>query len=126
MSSKRRILVVDDEPDVTFTLKKGLENSRLFEVNTFNDPELVLSNFKPGFYDFLLIDIRMPNMSGYDLYDKMKNIDNKVKACFISAYEINYRALREQFPLIEMECYAKPIEIDDLIRRINAELEGPK
>jgi two-component system response regulator ChvI len=125
-SSKRRILVVDDEPDVTFTLKKGLENSGLFEVNTFNDPELALLNFKPGFYDFLLIDIRMPNMNGYDLYDKMKNIDNKVKACFISAYEINYRALREQFPLIEIECYAKPIEIDDLIRRINAELEGPK
>ena len=125
-SSKRRILVVDDEPDVTFTLKKGLENSGLFEVNTFNDPELALSNFKPGFYDFLLIDIRMPNMSGYDLYDKMKNIDSKVKACFISAYEINYRALREQFPLLEMECYAKPIEIDDLIRKINAELEGTK
>jgi two-component system response regulator ChvI len=125
-SSKRRILVVDDEPDVTFTLKKGLENSGLFEVNTFNDPELALLNFKPGFYDFLLIDIRMPNMNGYDLYDKIKNIDNKVKACFISAYEINYRALREQFPLIEMECYAKPIDIDDLIRRINAELEGPK
>jgi two-component system response regulator ChvI len=125
-SSKKRILVVDDEPDVTFTLKKGLENSGLFEVNTFNDPELALLNFKPGFYDFLLIDIRMPNMNGYDLYDKIKNIDNKVKACFISAYEINYRALREQFPLIEIECYAKPIEIDDLIRRINAELEGPK
>jgi two-component system response regulator ChvI len=125
-SSKKRILVVDDEPDVTFTLKKGLENSGLFEVNTFNDPELALLNFKPGFYDFLLIDIRMPNMNGYDLYDKIKNIDNKVKACFISAYEINYRALREQFPLIEMECYAKPIDIDDLIRRINAELEGPK
>jgi two-component system response regulator ChvI len=125
-SSKRRILIVDDEPDVTFSLKKGLENSGLFEVNTFNDPELALSNFKPGFYDFLLIDVRMPNISGYDLYDKIKNIDNKVKACFISAYEINYRALREQFPLIEMECYAKPIEIDDLIRKINAELEGPK
>ena len=61
-------------------------------------------------------------MSGYDLYDNMKKIDSKVKSCFISAYEINYQALREQFPTLEMECYAKPIELNELIRKINEEL----
>ena len=121
--TKRRILVVDDEPDITFTLKKGLENSGMFEVDTFNDPQEALSNFKPNYYDFLLLDIRMPNMSGYDLYDNIKKIDSKVKSCFISAYEINYQALREQFPTLEMECYAKPIEINELIRKINEELD---
>ncbi len=121
-SPKRKILVVDDEPDITFTLKKGLENSGLFEVDAFNDPTLALSNFKPDYYDFLLIDIRMPKMSGYELYDKIKDIDNKVRSCFITAYEINYQALREQFPTLEMECYAKPLEIDDLVRKINQEL----
>ena len=40
-----RILIVDDEPDVTFTLKKGLENNGMFEVDTFNDPLEALSNF---------------------------------------------------------------------------------
>jgi two-component system, OmpR family, response regulator ChvI len=119
---KKRILVVDDEPDLTYTLKLGLEDTGSFEVDAFNDPELALSTFKPGNYDFLLIDIRMPKMSGYDLYDKIRAIDSKVKSCFITAYEINYQALREQFPLLKMECYAKPLEIDDLVRKINEEL----
>ncbi len=82
---KRRILVVDDESDITFTLKKGLENSGLFEVDVSNDPLEVLSNFKPGYYDFLLIDIRMPKIGGYELYDKIRDIDSKVKSCFITA-----------------------------------------
>ena len=119
---KKRILLVDDEPDLTYTLKIGLEDTGSFEVDAFNDPELALSAFKPGNYDFLLIDIRMPKMSGYDLYDKIRAIDSKVKSCFITAYEINYQALREQFPLLKMECYAKPLEIDDLVRKINEEL----
>ena len=121
--TKRRILVVDDEPDITFTLKKGLENSGMFEVDTFNVPQQALSSLKPDYYDFLLIDIKMPQMSGYDLYDNIKKIDSKVKSCFISAYEINYQVLREQFPTLEMECYAKPIEINELIRKINEELD---
>ena len=118
----KRILIVDDEPDVTFTLKKGLENNGMFEVDAFNDPLEALLNFKPDYYDFMLIDIKMPKINGYELYDKLKNIDSKVKSCFITAYEINYEALREQFPSLEMECYAKPIEINELMRKINEEL----
>jgi two-component system, OmpR family, response regulator ChvI len=120
---KRKILLVDDEPDLTLTLKMGLEDSGLFEVDTFNDPQLALSNFKPDYYDFLLIDIKMPYLSGYELYDKLRKIDSRVKSCFITAYEMNYQALREQFPTLEMECYAKPLEISELIRKINKELQ---
>ena len=79
---KRKILLVDDEPDLTFTLKMGLEDSGLFEVDVFNDPQLALSNFKPDYYDFLLIDIKMPHLSGYELYDKLRNIDGKSKILF--------------------------------------------
>ena len=68
-NTKRRILVVDDESDITFTLKKGLENSGMFEVDTFNDPQEALSSLTPDYYDFLLIDIIMPHMSDYDLYE---------------------------------------------------------
>ena len=117
---KRRILVVDDEPDVIITLRLGLEDTGLFEVYPFTNSELALMNFKSGFYDFLLIDIVMPKMNGYELYDKIKGIDDKVKVCFISAYEIDYDALREQFPSLEMECHMKkPIQIDNLVMRIN-------
>jgi two-component system, OmpR family, response regulator ChvI len=68
-NSRRRILVVDDNPDITLTVKTGLEANGLFEVDTFNDPELALSSFKPGLYDLALLDFRMLKMYGYELYD---------------------------------------------------------
>jgi DNA-binding response OmpR family regulator len=121
---KKRILIVDDDPDILTTYKKGLEESGLFEVDTFTDPEETLSNFKSGLYDFLIIDIRLPKMDGFELYDKMKAIDNKVRICFITAYEVNYRALRQVFPEPKLECYIqKPIEIGKLVERIKSELE---
>jgi two-component system, OmpR family, response regulator ChvI len=123
-NSKRRILVVDDTPDITLTLKAGLEASGTFEVQTFNDPEVALSNFKPGLYDLALLDMRMPKMYGHELYDKMKKIDGRLKVCFMTATYQNYEALRAAFPTIEVECYIqKPVETKDLVRRINAELD---
>jgi DNA-binding response OmpR family regulator len=123
-NSRGRILLVDDNPDITFTVKTGLEASGLFEVDTFNDPELALSSFKPGLYDLALLDFKMPKMYGYELYDEMKKIDNKLKICFMSATYQDYEAIRAAFPTVEIECYIqKPVEIKDLVRRINAELE---
>jgi DNA-binding response OmpR family regulator len=124
MMKRQRILLVDDDRDILTTYKKGLEESGLFEVSTFNDPEEALSNFKSGLYDCLIIDLRLPKMDGFELYDKMKAIDNKVKICFITAYEVNYRALRQVFPEPMLECFIqKPIEIGKLVGRIKSELE---
>jgi DNA-binding response OmpR family regulator len=123
-NSKRRVLVVDDNPDITFTVKIGLEASGLFEVDTFNDPELAISSFKPGLYSLVLLDFKMPKMYGYQLYDKMNKIDNRVKVYFMTATYQNYEALREAFPGLEVECIIqKPAKIKDLIKRINEELE---
>jgi DNA-binding response OmpR family regulator len=123
-NSRRRILVVDDNPDITLTVKTGLEANGLFEVDTFNDPELALSSFKPGLYDLALLDFRMLKMYGYELYDEMKKIDDKLKICFMTATYRDYEALRAAFPTVEVECYIqKPVEIKDLVRRINAELQ---
>ena len=124
MMKRKRILLVDDDSDILTTYKKGLEESGLFEVSTFDDPEEALSNFKNGLYDCLIIDLRLPKMNGFELYDKMKAIDNKVKICFITAYEVNYRALRHVFPESMLECFIqKPIEISKLVGRIRSELE---
>lgn len=123
-SNKKRVLIVDDEPDVTETFKVGLEESG-FSVDTFNDPQTALSNFKPDTYDILLIDIKMPTMNGFELYGKIRNIDSraKTKVCFITAYEVYYQSLREQFPGTKIECYIKkPIQIGDLAKRLHAEL----
>jgi DNA-binding response OmpR family regulator len=122
-NNKRRILTVDDNSDITLTVKLGLEASGLFEVETFNDPELALSSFKPRLYDLALLDMKMPKMYGHELYDEMKKIDDRLKVCFMTATYQNYEALRAAFPTIEIECYIqKPVEIKDLVRRINAEL----
>jgi DNA-binding response OmpR family regulator len=102
----------------------GLEDSGLFQVDTFNDPELALSSFKPGLYGLVLLDFRMPKMYGHELYDEMKKIDSKIKVCFMTATYMNYEALRDAFPTIEIECYIqKPVETKELISRINAELK---
>lgn len=102
---KRRILAVDDDPDITLTVKAGLEASGLFQVDTFNDLELALSSFRPGLYNLALLDFRMPKMYGHELYDEMKRIDKKMKVCFMTATYLNYEALRDAFPTIEIECY---------------------
>ena len=122
--TRRRILAVDDNPDITLTVKVGLEASGHFEVHTFNDPEVALSNFKPDIYDLALLDMRMPKMYGHELYDEMKKIDGRFKVCFMTASYQNYEALRGAFPTTEIECFIqKPVEIKDLVRRINAELD---
>ena len=116
--------MVDDNPDITFTVKTGLEARGLFEVDAFNDSELAMSSFKCGLYDLALLDFKMPKMYGYDLYDEMKKIDNKLKVCFMTATYQDYEALRAAFPTVEVECYIqKQVEIKDLIRRISAELQ---
>jgi DNA-binding response OmpR family regulator len=123
-NSKRRILAVDDDSDITLTVKVGLEASGLFEVDTFNDPQVALSSFKPGLYDLALLDMRMPKMYGHELYDEMKKIDGRLKVCFMTATYQNYEALRAAFPTTEIECYIqKPVETKDLVRRISVELE---
>jgi two-component system, OmpR family, response regulator ChvI len=114
----KKILIVDDEADITFTLKEGIEKSGSFSVDTFNDPQLALSNFKSGYYDLLIIDIRMPNMTGFELYRKIREIDSKVRVCFITAFETYFEKFRQGFfPLEEIKGFIKkPIQIEDLER----------
>ena len=97
--NKKRILVVDDEVDITLSFSLALEDSGLFEVDTYNDPLVALSNYRPNSYDLLLLDIKMPNMNGFELYDKIKRIDNKVKVCFISAYDVDYQCIERAIPI---------------------------
>jgi DNA-binding response OmpR family regulator len=125
---KRRILIVDDEPDITSSFKEALRDKGFEDVQTANNPTLALKNFKAGLYDLLIIDIVMPEMDGFGLYEEIRKIDNNVKVCFITAFEINYQALRAVFPAAtttdDIGCFIrKPVNIDDLVKRINAEIQ---
>lgn len=119
----KKILVVDDEPDITSSIKNGLQRKG-FEVDTYNDPTDALSNFKPDTYDLLLIDIRMPKMNGFELYREVKKKSGDVRICFFTAFEVYYDEFRKMFPNLEVKCFIrKPITISDLVTHINTELE---
>jgi len=93
-----RILIIDDESDITLAFRKALRDKGFEQVETVNEPILALKNFKAGSYDLLIIDIVMAEMDGFELYEGIRKIDNKVKVCFITAFEVNYQALRAVFP----------------------------
>ena len=122
-------MIIDDDSDTTLTFKEALENGndadeRRIQVHTYNDPLIVLSEFKPNFYDLLLIDINLPNMNGFELGQKILEIDINVKVCFMSSGEINREALREIYPAISLGCFIrKPAAIDYLVKRIRSELD---
>jgi DNA-binding response OmpR family regulator len=118
-AKKYRVMIVDDEQDITTIFKMGLENNQ-FIVTTFNDPVEAFSEFRPGLYDLLILDIRMPGMNGFQLYRKIREVDNKVKVCFLTAFDESRGEFRTSFPFLEeVKCYLKkPITVRDLVRRL--------
>ncbi|MDP9305057.1 MAG: response regulator, partial [Thermoproteota archaeon] len=123
----KRILIIDDDPDITLTFKSGIEDSKhnqRIEVITYNEPLKALSEFKPDFYDLLLVDINLPQMNGFELSEKILKMDINVKVCFMSAGGVNREAMREIYPAISFGCFIKkPVTIDYLVKRIMAELD---
>lgn len=121
----KRILVVDDNSDIALTLRIGLENSDpTLQVDCFDNPVTALLEFKPNFYDLLLIDVNMPLMDGFQLCQKILQKDINIKICFMTSGEINMDAVREVHPLKSIGCFIKkPITTEQLVRRVKAELE---
>jgi DNA-binding response OmpR family regulator len=119
-SGKKRILLVGDEHDNSSILKLGLEDAG-FQVNAYSDPKLALSAFKPDYYDLLILDIKMPKMDGYELYDNIRKKDDKVKVCFLTASERYKEEHRASFLSSgSTDCFLiKPITIDDLVNKVN-------
>ena len=145
-----RILIIDDEEDNTFFLKEALEGYGGFEVVTFNDPLLALSSFnhedkqnKPSEYDLILLDIKMPKMDGFELYQELqkriysaegastsskdqRRKEKRTKICFMTAFEVYFEALKEIFPdSYSSICFIKkPSSAEDLIKRITSEIDS--
>jgi DNA-binding response OmpR family regulator len=120
----KKILVIDDEPDLTYTIKRILEDNG-FEVDTFNDPILALNNYKANFYDLVILDIKMPKIDGYELYIKIREKDPKVKICFltvIAAFNEEFRKIRLILGKTINEDYfiQKPINTEDLIKKLTS------
>jgi DNA-binding NtrC family response regulator len=120
-NNKKRILIVDDEPDVISVFKMVLEMNG-FEVDAYDNPLSVLSNFKPNSYGLLLLDIKMPQMNGFELYEKIRKLDDKVKVCFITAFEDYRKEFKESFPELDEAKYfiRKPKAVEDLVNHVSA------
>jgi CheY-like chemotaxis protein len=122
VKEKKRVLVVDDEPDNASIFSMGLEDGG-FEVDAYTDPLLALTNFKSGHkkYDLLILDIKMPDMNGFKLFEEIQNIDDKAKACFLTAYGEGYtEEFGKRFPTsLNVSFIRKPIRVDDLVKKVN-------
>ncbi len=121
---KKKICIVDDEPDIILLCKLVLEDEG-FDVHTFTDSLQALSKFKPNFYDLVILDIKMPNMDGFELCKKINEIDNKTKVCFLTASEMYYETFRKRdhCKTDKNLFLRKPIENDELVKKINKIIE---
>jgi DNA-binding response OmpR family regulator len=120
----KKILVIDDEPDVTYTIKNILEDHG-FEVDTFIDSILALDNYKANFYNLIILDIKMPKMDGFELYTKLREQDSKVKICFLTAittFNEEFRQTRMTLGKTINEDYfiQKPIKNEDLVKKLTS------
>ena len=119
----RRILVVDNEPDASFAIKVTLEESGLFQVDTFYDAESALTIFRPDRYDLAVLDIRMPKMNGFQLCRKLREIDKKLKICFLTAAELLHYRETDSDIIDELgsDCFiAKPVRNEEILKRLKS------
>ena len=123
MTTLKKILLVDNEADITYALENGLENYG-FSIDSFNDSMLALNSYKSNFYDLVILDIKMPKMDGFELFNKIKEKDPKVKICFLTASELFYEEYRKKRYVLgeklgEEYFIQKPIKTDDLVQKMN-------
>jgi DNA-binding response OmpR family regulator len=122
MTLMKKILLVDDDPDASLSLSILLRD-RGFDVDSFTSPSDALKHFRRNYYDLLVLDVRMPNMDGFELYRAIREVDTKAKICFFTAAELdNYRVaeLEDMMEELGEECFiSKPIENNEILCRIN-------
>jgi CheY-like chemotaxis protein len=118
---KKKILFVDDEPDMTTILKMALKRIG-FGIDIFNDPVLALESFKRNFYDLVLLDVMMPKMDGFELYNQLKKIDDDIKVCFLTASSKTYREQlrKEKYSELNKDLFLEmPLPISRIREEIN-------
>jgi DNA-binding response OmpR family regulator len=125
-ANNARIMLVDDEPDINAALSVVLKRAG-YDVDTFDNPFIALEKLKPGFYDLIILDVKMPQMDGFELYREIKKVDKKAKICFLTASELYYENIRkEKFTPLDKELFIiKPISNAELLKKIDFILKVP-
>jgi DNA-binding response OmpR family regulator len=125
-TNNARIMLVDDEPDINAALSVVLKRAGYY-VDTFDNPFIALEKLKPGFYGLIILDVKMPQMDGFELYREIKKVDRKAKICFLTASELYYENFRkEKFAALDNELFIiKPISNAELLKKIDFILKVP-
>ena len=125
-ANNARIMLVDDEPDINAALSVVLKRAG-YDVDTFDNPFIALEKLKPGFYGLIILDVKMPQMDGFELYLEIKKVDKKAKICFLTASELYYENIRkEKFTPLDKELFIiKPISNAELLKKIDFILKVP-
>jgi CheY-like chemotaxis protein len=130
----KQVLVIDDDLDSAITIRTCIESYfekdsqgsefQVMEVTMYSNPVTALVEFKPYYYDLLLVDINMPTVNGYELVEKIIKLDLNIKVCFMTSGEINYEAITEiRHPTKSFGCFIKkPASNDCLVNRVMQEL----
>ena len=116
----KRVMLVEDEDDIVMLFEMILGSDAGLKIDSFTEPFAALNNFISGLYDLIMIDVTMPKMNGFELYYKIRKLDDKVKVCFLTAGEMYDEEIRkETFPELDTNCFIrKPIASQDLIQRV--------
>jgi DNA-binding response OmpR family regulator len=121
VQKNKRILLVDDEHDVNLTIRLMLEDIG-FKVDSFTDASQALEKFTAGLYDLVVLDVKLPRMDGFGIYEKIKKLDDKVRVCFLTAANRTYyEILKKHYPNINENCVIyKPVDYEPLLRLIKS------
>ncbi len=119
----KNILIVDDDEDLNNLFKTFLEYDG-YKVNTFTDPIDALYSFRKDSYDLVLLDLKMPNLNGLILSQKLKNIDPALLFCFITAHKEFIEHIKRYNLDIEKIVIYKPIWLNELRSKVHSLLSN--
>ena len=116
----KKILLVDDEPDTCLLYQMVLEDAG-YECITYTDPVKALQDFRPNYYDLILLDIKMPVLNGFELCKKIIELDRTVHIIFITASVEYHEIFRSQhfLELGNINYIQKPIGNEELVQIVN-------
>lgn len=118
-TKKLSILLVDDEKDICLAYSELLKIHG-FSITTSSSSNDVLQSFKKGDYDLAILDVRMPSLNGYELYEKLRAIDSEIQVIFMTAYYFTDTKFQDRHDeLTETNFMVKPLDIDKLMETIS-------
>ena len=118
-----KILIVDDEPDTVELMKVILEKEG-FEILSAGNEKECLEKIRKEKPDLILLDIMMPDMSGWEVYDKIRKNDRKTKVMFVSVVEISEERKKRLIKDGVSDYMMKPFTRDELVRKVKAVIQS--